>query len=187
MSKRGVRAMTAYSNRCRVMGLKSGAIALGAIALLGGLLHAAEPSALPASQSAFLVHLDAALASRDPRQIVALADKKGWQSSGNPDISKLKMALPAGPLRREPTSPRTPLSVIYTDDNDRQWRLTLRFDPAEQTWKAVIRAQACPVAGTQSAEVGRPRGDHPTSTWTVLECAVLPLRQPTPPARPSGN
>ena len=126
----------------------------------------------PARQQ-FLERVDAAFASRDPKEIAALADVKSWREAGHPDLEALRMTLPKGPLTRQRDLSDT--AVIYRDGNDRTWRLAMHYDEVTASWLAVVRGNACPVGGMMLRPGVRPeRPSAPEQTWTVLECWPLP-------------
>jgi hypothetical protein len=148
-------------------------LSLGAVFLLAN-PALSDPTPAPAAQETFLKRVDAALASREWRQIAAVSDTKSWREAGYPQLDALKMILPKGPLIRDGNLSDT--SVLYKDPSGRSWRLTLKHDAERDVWLAVIRSHPCPRGGIRRRPAtGREESRPPVETWTILECWPLPM------------
>ena len=148
-------------------------LSLGAVFLLAN--PAGSDRALAsAAREAFLKRVDAAIASREPRQIAAVSDTKSWYEAGYPQLDALKLTLPKGPLIRDRSLSDT--SVLYKDPGGRSWRLTLEHDAERDAWLALIRPNSCPRAGIRRRPgTGREESRPSVETWTILECWPLPM------------
>jgi len=124
-------------------------LSLGAVFLLAN-PALSDPTLTSATHETFLKRVDAALASREPRQIAAVSDTKSWREAGYPRLDALKMILPKGPLIRDGNLSDT--SVLYKDAAGRSWRLTLQHDAERDAWLAVIRPHPCPRGGCDDVQ-----------------------------------
>jgi hypothetical protein len=150
-------------------------------ASLAGILTVALCGASPSTISSpaavtldsFLNKVDAALAVRNARQMLALSDVDAWQKAFHAEPDPAAMTLPAAPLRR--VRALSGSEFLYTDSAGRSWRLVLRESPAS-SWRIVLHDRPCPRGGVRRApEFERaPPADSP-ATWTPLECWPLPL------------
>lgn len=127
-----------------------------------------------ASRDAFLKKVDAALAARDARAILALSDVDGWRAAGHGAPEPQAMTLPDGPFERERTLSDS--EVLYTDARGRSWKLELRAPGDHGPWAIVLRDHGCPRGGTRRApEFESPAAPDNPPTWTPLECWPLPV------------
>jgi hypothetical protein len=158
----------------------SRAALLGAWLVVLGPVATAEPAAtgtpVPRTETAdrreaFLQHVEAAFATRDPRAVAALADVETWRAAGYPELSTLEMFLPPAPIAFE--KELTPLEVIYRDGNERKWRLVLTEVKGE--FLAVVRATPCPRGVARAPQFEPEERPAPkVQAWTILECWPLP-------------
>jgi hypothetical protein len=147
-------------------------LSLGAVFLLAN-PAVSDPTLTSAAREAFLKRVDAAIASREPRQVAAVSDTKSWYEAGYPQLDALKMTLPKGPLIRDGNLSNT--SVLYKDSGGRSWRLILRHDAERDAWLALIRSNSCPRGGMRRRPgTGREESRPSVETWTILECWPLP-------------
>jgi hypothetical protein len=148
-------------------------LSLGAVFLLAN-PALSDPTSTSAALETFLKRVDAALASRESRQIAAVSDTKSWREAGYPQLDTLTMTLPKGPLIRDGNLSDT--SVLYKDPGGRSWRLTLQHDAESDAWLAVIRSNPCPRGGIRRRpDTGREESRPSVETWTILECWPLPM------------
>jgi hypothetical protein len=87
-------------------------LSLGAVFLLAN-PALSDPTLTSTAHETFLKRVDAALASREPRQIAAVSDTRCWREAGHPQLDALKITLPKGPLIRDGNLSDT--SVLYKD------------------------------------------------------------------------
>jgi len=79
-------------------------LSLGAVFLLAN-PALSDPTPTSAALETFLKRVDAALASRESRQIAAVSDTKSWREAGYPQLDTLKMTLPKDRLFATEISP----------------------------------------------------------------------------------
>jgi hypothetical protein len=68
-------------------------LSLGVVFLLAN-PALSDPTLTSAAHEPFLKHVDAALASREARQIAAVSDTRSWREAGYPQLDALKMTPP---------------------------------------------------------------------------------------------
>jgi hypothetical protein len=126
----------------------------------------------------FLRTVDAALASRDPEKLAALADARQWTAAGRPPLGSATLWLPPGPLKR--VRDLSTSEVLYEDGDGRTWRLRFHRDDA-QAWRVTILPRPCPPKTSPRGGVTGGLGDDPrpqspaaAPIWTPVECWPLP-------------
>jgi len=128
----------------------------------------------------FLQAVDAALTSRDPQRLAALADVPQWRAAGRPPLDPATLWLPPGPLKRGRDLSAS--EVLYEDAEGNTWRLRFHRDDAQRAWRVTLLPRPCPpktsprggVVGAAGDDARPPGASTATALWTPVECWPLP-------------
>lgn len=155
-------------------------LVLGTCLTAGCLTAGAAQGPEPDARRDFLQAVDAALTSRDPAKLAALADVSQWRAAGRAPLDPAALWLPPGPLKRGRDLSAS--EVLYEDADGNTWRLRFHRDDAQRAWRITILPRPCPpktsprggVAGGLGDDVRPPGAATSTALWTPVECWPLP-------------
>jgi hypothetical protein len=162
---------------CRVPVL---ALVLGTWLHAGCVMTTAAQGPEQDARREFLQSVDAALASRDPEKLAALADLQQWRAAGRPSLGAATLWLPPSPLKR--ARDLSASEVLYEDAEGNTWRLRFHRDDAQRAWRVTILSRPCPpktsprggVTGGLADDASSQRPPAASTIWTPVECWPLP-------------